>query len=68
MISFEAAHVSRKQGVAAERAALALVVGAQNNKNIFQRHHDGERPYDQGQDLNDIALARQIGECGRKDI
>lgn len=57
-------HISREQGVAAERAALSLVVGAQDNQDVLQRYHDGERPNHQGQDLYDIAPAWGTGECG----
>ncbi len=30
-----------------QRAALAIVVGAQQDHDVFQRHHDDQRPQDQ---------------------
>ncbi|MHC2579685.1 hypothetical protein ACVMHR_004424 [Bradyrhizobium diazoefficiens] len=32
-----------------ERAALAVVVGAEQDHDVFERHHDDERPQDQGE-------------------
>jgi hypothetical protein len=31
-----------------QRAALAVIIRAQQDQDIFERHHDNERPQDQG--------------------
>lgn len=50
--------VARKQGVAREGAALALIVRTQDDEHVFQCYHREERPDDQRQNPDDIILCR----------
>ena len=49
-----------------QRAALAVVVGAQQDDDVFDRHDEDQRPQDQRQDAeDDLARHRPAGGRGR---
>ena len=51
-----------------QRAALAIVVGAQQDHDIFQRDHDDQRPQDQRQHADDNRFGHgALGPGGRDD-
>ena len=45
-----------------QRSALAMVVGAQQDQHVFQRHHDDQRPQDQRQNAEN---GQRIDGAGR---
>ena len=47
------------QGEQGEAAALALVVGAHDDGDIFERHHDHHRPEDQAEHAEDLGASRR---------
>jgi hypothetical protein len=49
------------QGDQREDAALALVVGPQNQRHVLDRHHDGDRPDDDGEQAVDAVGRRRNG-------
>lgn len=61
--------ISREQRVATKGTALSFVVGIEDNEDVFQRHHDSERPDDDRQNLHEIIiLGRPVQESRRVDV
>jgi hypothetical protein len=61
-------YISGEERVTTEGASFAFVVGAEDDQNVFHRHHHGEGPDDDGQDADEI-LVRGFGrEGGRIDV
>ncbi len=57
-------YVATQQGVSAESSTLAIVVCAKDNKDVFDRDHEEERPNYDGQDPKQVLAARRIFERG----
>ena len=56
MTTPDALHRALRQRHQRERAAFAVVVGAQQEEDVFQRDDERQRPEDQRQDAEDFGL------------
>ncbi len=61
-------HVSSKERIAAKSAALAFIIGVQDDADVFDGHHKGKSPYDDGEHLYDLVLRRGFQERGRVHV
>lgn len=60
--------MSRQERVNGKGAALALVVGAEHDEDIFQSDDQGEGPDDERQSSEEIVVRRGGSEGGRVNI
>ena len=56
-------YIASEERIAAKCAALALIVGMQDDEDILQGDNYGEGPQDDGQDLNEVIIGWRGGEC-----
>ena len=67
------ADVAADEGVEREGAALAAVVGAEDDEDVLEEGDEGERPEDEGEDAVDLLVARRVrdvvaGEGALEDV
>lgn len=61
----QSTYVATQQRVSAESAALAIIVCAKDDKDVFDCDHEDERPNNDRQDPKQVLAARLIFECRR---
>jgi len=57
--------VAGQERVCRKGTTLTVVVGKENNDDVFQCDHHEQRPDDERQDADQVLLARVFGENGR---
>jgi hypothetical protein len=62
------AYISRQQRVTAEGPAFAFVVGVEDYENVFDCHHHGQGPDDNGQHSYEVIVRGLRREGRRVDI
>jgi hypothetical protein len=61
-------YIAAEQRVGAESSSFSIVVGAENDDDILERYHQGQRPEDDRQDPNEVGIAGSFSEGRGEDV
>jgi hypothetical protein len=61
-------YITRNKGIQCESTTLPFIIGMQHDQSIFDSHHDGQGPDDEGRGTEHIFLARVVAEGRREDV
>jgi hypothetical protein len=60
--------IATEEGIGAESATLAVVIGSKNYKYVFDSHHHEKTPKNDRQDSQQVCPGGRGGKCRREDV